>query len=244
MDVPFADFYHQGRHRGDDPFGLMEAHSIKKKGIELSRNIDHFAFLRRHVEVPAMEEFHYPVRGPRFFVPPAGDPRDERGLGRGDVHERLIVNDVDVLEDAAPPALADRVQRRHDNFLEGIVDQIERTFSGVDQQIELLPYIIRLRELGSDRRCDAGAPRGKLFRDVKDVGLRDLSSSEVEAVLPLMLHLQVMEMTFAVCRIVRLVVGHCALNIQRPFSRRDHEIGGIRWRPAEGAGIFEAQAIG
>jgi large subunit ribosomal protein L30 len=70
----FVDFYHQGRHRGDDPFGPMEAHSIKKKGIELARNIDHFAFLRRHVEVPAMEEFHYPVRGPRFFLPPAGVP--------------------------------------------------------------------------------------------------------------------------------------------------------------------------
>ncbi len=70
----FADFYHQGRHRGDDPFGPMEAHSIEKKGIKLSRNIDHFAFLRRHVEIPAMEEFHYPVRGPRFFLPLAGAP--------------------------------------------------------------------------------------------------------------------------------------------------------------------------
>jgi large subunit ribosomal protein L30 len=68
----FADFYHDGKHRADDAFGPMEAHSIEKKGIELARNIDHFAFLRRHVEVPAMEEFHYPVRGPRFFLPPAG----------------------------------------------------------------------------------------------------------------------------------------------------------------------------
>jgi ribosomal protein L30 len=66
----FADFYHQGKHRADDPFGPMEAHSIEKKGIELARNIDHFAFLRRHVEVPGMEKFHYPVRGPRFFLPP------------------------------------------------------------------------------------------------------------------------------------------------------------------------------
>jgi hypothetical protein len=70
----FADFYHQGRHRGNDPFGPMETHSIEKKGIKLSRNIDHFAFLRRHVEAPAMEEFHYPVRGPRFFLPPADAP--------------------------------------------------------------------------------------------------------------------------------------------------------------------------
>ena len=66
----FADFYHHGKHRADDPFGPMEAHSIEKKGIKLARNIDHFAFLRRHVEVPAMEEFHYPVRGPRFFLLP------------------------------------------------------------------------------------------------------------------------------------------------------------------------------
>jgi hypothetical protein len=27
------------------------------------RNIDHFAFLRRHTEVPQMEEFHFPIRG-------------------------------------------------------------------------------------------------------------------------------------------------------------------------------------
>lgn len=66
----FADFYHQGKHRADDPFGPMEAYSIEQKRIELARNIDHFAFLRRHVEVPAMEEFHYPVRGPRIFLPP------------------------------------------------------------------------------------------------------------------------------------------------------------------------------
>jgi ribosomal protein L30 len=65
----FVDFYHTGVHRGDDPFGPMEKHSIEKKGVKLARNIDHFAFLRRHVEIPSMEEFHYPVRGPRFFFP-------------------------------------------------------------------------------------------------------------------------------------------------------------------------------
>jgi hypothetical protein len=65
----FTDFYHDGTHRADDPFGPMEKHSIERKGIELARNIDHFAFLRRHVEVPKMEEFHYPVRGPRFLLP-------------------------------------------------------------------------------------------------------------------------------------------------------------------------------
>jgi large subunit ribosomal protein L30 len=65
----FADFYHDGVHRADDPFGPMEKDSMQRKGIELARNIDHFAFLRRHVEVPKMEQFHYPVRGPKFFVP-------------------------------------------------------------------------------------------------------------------------------------------------------------------------------
>lgn len=65
----FVDFYHTGVHRGDDPFGPMEKHSIEKKGVKVARNIDHFAFLRRHVEIPSMEEFHYPVRGPRLFSP-------------------------------------------------------------------------------------------------------------------------------------------------------------------------------
>ena len=54
----FADFYRTGVHRADDPFGPMEKHSIEKKQIELLRNVDHFAFLRRHLGVPAMEEFH------------------------------------------------------------------------------------------------------------------------------------------------------------------------------------------
>ncbi len=65
----FVDFYHTGVHRGDDPFGPMERHSMENKGAILTRNIDHFAFLRRHVEIPSMEEFHFPVRGPRFFFP-------------------------------------------------------------------------------------------------------------------------------------------------------------------------------
>jgi hypothetical protein len=65
----FADFYHDGAHRADDPFGPMEKHSIERKGIELARNIDHFASRCRHVEVPKMEEFQYPVRGPHFLLP-------------------------------------------------------------------------------------------------------------------------------------------------------------------------------
>jgi ribosomal protein L30 len=66
----FADFYLSGVHRGDDPFALMEQHAIKEKKIHLMRNIDHFAYLRRHIEVPKMEEFHFPIRGPRYVIPP------------------------------------------------------------------------------------------------------------------------------------------------------------------------------
>jgi hypothetical protein len=55
----FADFYLSGVHRGDDPFALMEQHAIKEKKIHLMRNIDHFAYLRRHIEVPKMEEFTF-----------------------------------------------------------------------------------------------------------------------------------------------------------------------------------------
>lgn len=34
------------------------------------RNIGHFGFLRRHIEMPEKEEFHFPIRGPRFILPP------------------------------------------------------------------------------------------------------------------------------------------------------------------------------
>ena len=57
-------------HRDDDAFALMEQHHIKQKKIKLLRNIDHFAFLRRHIEKPQKEEFHFPVRGPRLILPP------------------------------------------------------------------------------------------------------------------------------------------------------------------------------
>jgi hypothetical protein len=66
----FADFYVTSKHRGDDPFSRMEQHDIKKKKITLLRNVGHFGFLRRHIEKSEMEEFHFPVRGPRFILPP------------------------------------------------------------------------------------------------------------------------------------------------------------------------------
>lgn len=65
----FADFYLDGVHRAADVFAKMEEHDIKKKNIKLQRNIDHFAWLRRHVEKPQREEFHFPVRGKRIVLP-------------------------------------------------------------------------------------------------------------------------------------------------------------------------------
>ena len=40
----FADFYHIGAHRADDPFALMEQHHIEYEQLQILRNIDHFAF--------------------------------------------------------------------------------------------------------------------------------------------------------------------------------------------------------
>jgi ribosomal protein L30 len=64
----FADFYRTGTHRADDPFGPMEAEAIKEKGIELKKNIDHFAFLQRPIDHARRQKFYYPVRGPQFGV--------------------------------------------------------------------------------------------------------------------------------------------------------------------------------
>lgn len=79
----FADFYRTGQHRSDDAFGPMEDDSIKRKKIELQRNISDFAWLRRHIEVPRREEFHYPVRGPRFFLAPPKplEPLEQQASG-------------------------------------------------------------------------------------------------------------------------------------------------------------------
>jgi large subunit ribosomal protein L30 len=66
----FADFYLDGVHRGDDAFALMEQHHIEQKKIQLQRNIDHFAWMRRHIEKPKMVEFHFPIRGRRLILPP------------------------------------------------------------------------------------------------------------------------------------------------------------------------------
>jgi large subunit ribosomal protein L30 len=62
----WADFYHLGRHRADDPFGPMERDHIEKKKIELKRNVDHFSWLQRHFEQAKRSDLTFPMRGPAF----------------------------------------------------------------------------------------------------------------------------------------------------------------------------------
>ena len=62
----WADFYHSGKHRADDPFSNMELHHLKTNEIILQRNIDHFAFLKRPFNRVRRTEFRLPVRGPTF----------------------------------------------------------------------------------------------------------------------------------------------------------------------------------
>lgn len=62
----WADFYHLGRHRADDPFGPMEKHTIEKEGIQLKRNVDHFAWLQRPFEQAELTGLTFPIRGPEF----------------------------------------------------------------------------------------------------------------------------------------------------------------------------------
>jgi ribosomal protein L30 len=62
----WADFYHLGRHRADDPFAPMERHHIEQKGITLKRNVDHFAWLQRPFERARRTGLTFPIRGPVF----------------------------------------------------------------------------------------------------------------------------------------------------------------------------------
>jgi hypothetical protein len=62
----FADFYHAGKHRQDDPFALMEKHHIETEKLNVLRNVDCFGALRRRWEAAPMNEFVWPVRGPSF----------------------------------------------------------------------------------------------------------------------------------------------------------------------------------
>ena len=62
----WSDFYHLGAHRADDPFGPMERHYIKNNGIELKRNVDHFAWLQRPFEQARRAGVTFPIRGADF----------------------------------------------------------------------------------------------------------------------------------------------------------------------------------
>jgi hypothetical protein len=62
----FADYYHAGKHRQDDPFALMEKHHIETEKLRLLRNVDNFGCVRRLFEQAAISDFVYPVRGPSF----------------------------------------------------------------------------------------------------------------------------------------------------------------------------------
>jgi hypothetical protein len=56
----FADFYHAGKHRQDDPFALMEE---EKRSDHAQCGI---GCLIRPMELPAKTCFYWPVRGPSF----------------------------------------------------------------------------------------------------------------------------------------------------------------------------------
>jgi hypothetical protein len=90
------------------------------------------------------------------------------------VREFRVVDDVDVPEDVGPSVLSHGYQRRRDDFRKRKVDQVERALSGVDQQIELLPQIVCLRQFCLDGTRDSGAPRGQLIHDVANGRLGDL----------------------------------------------------------------------
>ena len=64
----FVDFYLTGKHRLDDPFGRMEAHSLEAGRIELLRNISAFAFVKRGMDETTPSQCVMPVRGPRFLA--------------------------------------------------------------------------------------------------------------------------------------------------------------------------------
>jgi hypothetical protein len=55
----FAQFYHTGRHRTDDPFAAMETHGLAKKEIKLLRNIDAFGYMKRSHDGVRPEEYAF-----------------------------------------------------------------------------------------------------------------------------------------------------------------------------------------
>lgn len=63
----FADFYHTGKHRQDDPFAGMEVHALSNGDIQLKRNIANFGFMKRPMDSLTAEEWMADVRGPPNF---------------------------------------------------------------------------------------------------------------------------------------------------------------------------------
>jgi hypothetical protein len=62
----FADYYHAGKHRQDDPFAKMEKYHIEQQKLQLLRNVDNFGCLVRPMEMVEKTNFVWPVRGPSF----------------------------------------------------------------------------------------------------------------------------------------------------------------------------------
>jgi hypothetical protein len=62
----FADFYIGGVHRADDPFAEMEAHHIKERAIQLRRNVNALAYVKRPMNHVSAEEWCCNVRGPQL----------------------------------------------------------------------------------------------------------------------------------------------------------------------------------
>jgi hypothetical protein len=60
----FVDFYRLGVHREDDSFAKMEAHDLAERSIELKRNIDKFAYIRRPMNHVTHEMWCSDVQGP------------------------------------------------------------------------------------------------------------------------------------------------------------------------------------
>jgi hypothetical protein len=63
----FADFYFNRRHCRDDPFGDMEAHYIRERGISLAYNINDFCYFERKQRRVTPTKFVCGVRGPAVF---------------------------------------------------------------------------------------------------------------------------------------------------------------------------------
>ena len=67
----FLFLYRRGRHYDGDPFRLMEAYEIEREGVQLTRSIDHFAFIKRPDTALKAQGGVWSVKPPRW--PPWAD---------------------------------------------------------------------------------------------------------------------------------------------------------------------------